>query len=175
MKHLLQFLFLLITTIGIFSFKNSADEKIQWITVEELNTVFTKTPKPILIDIYTDWCGWCKQMDKTTYNNKKLAAYVNSKYYAIKFNAEQKTPIIFNGKTFNYNSQYRTHELAIYLTNGQLSYPTTVFMSGLQAQPAALPGYMKPTQMEAPLKFFGEKADVTQTFVAFNNKLKKEW
>ncbi len=175
MKKFAVAVVLLIPITFLFSFGEKDKEKINWITIAQLNEAYAKNPKPVLIDIYTDWCGWCKQMDKTTYQHDKLSTYVNEKYYAIKFNAEQRDAITFNNKVYKYNAQYRTNELAIYLTGGQLSYPTTVFMGSTDAQPAPLPGYMKPKQMEGPLKFFGERADKTQTFVAFNKKLHTEW
>ena len=175
MKKIFAVVFFAFFGLMIFSFKEKNKEKINWITVQQLNEFYAKNPKPVLIDIYTDWCGWCKEMDRTTYTHDKLASYINDHYYAVKFNAESRDAITFNKKTFKYNAQHRTNELAIYLTGGQLSYPTTVFMSGTDGQPAPLPGYMKPKQMEGPLKFFGERADKTQTFVAFNKKLHNQW
>jgi thioredoxin-related protein len=175
MRYIIGFVFSFCLLITSTSFKAPSADKINWITLAELKTAYAKEPKPILIDIYTNWCGWCKQMDRTTYRNDKLSAYVNEKYYAVKFDAESRAALSFNGKEYKYNPKYRTNELAIYLTGGQLSYPTTVFMSGISAQPAPLPGYMKPKQMERPLKYFGEKADKTETFVEFNKKLKSQW
>jgi thioredoxin-related protein len=175
MKHTIRFIVFTFITIIVLSFSPNTKDKINWITLQELEEQYTKTPKPILIDIYTTWCGWCKEMDRTTYKHDKLSTYINEHFYAIKFDAESKAPITLNNKIYKYNKQYKTHDLAIYLTNGQLSYPTTVFMGGTNTQPAPLPGYMKPKEMEAPLKFFGEKADVTETFVAFNKKLHTEW
>ena len=175
MRYIIGFLFSFCIAIVFTSFTKPNAEKINWITLDQLSIAYTKEPKPILIDIYTSWCGWCKEMDRTTYKNDKLAAYVNAKYYAVKFDAESRAALTFNGKQYKYNAQYKTNDLAIYLTGGQLSYPTTVFMSGISAQPAPLPGYMKPKQMEAPLKYFGEKADKTETFVVFSKKMKAEW
>jgi thioredoxin-related protein len=175
MKHLIRFFIFIFITVIVSSYSHNTKDKINWITLQELNEQYAKTPKPILIDIYTTWCGWCKEMDRTTYKHDKLSTYINEHFYAIKFDAESKAPITFNNKIYKYNKQYKTHDLAIYLTNGQLSYPTTVFIGGANTQPAPLPGYMKPKEMEAPLKFFGEKADAIETFVNFNKKLKAEW
>jgi uncharacterized protein YyaL (SSP411 family) len=150
-------------------------EKIKWVTVAELNVLYAKEPRPILIDVYTDWCGWCKEMDRTTYRNEKLAKYINEHYYAVRYNAESRDSVFFNNTVFRFNKKMETNDFAMYLTFGRLEYPCTVFLSSLDARPAPLAGYMKPREMEGPLKFFGERADVRQTFVEFDKQLKKEW
>jgi thioredoxin-related protein len=150
-------------------------EQVNWLTIEQLNEAYAKEPKPIIIDLYTDWCGWCKVMDNNTYGNAKVAAYINKNYYAVKYNAESTDSLKFNNKVFKFNRQYRSNELAMYLTFGRLEYPTTVFLSSLEARPAPLSGYMKPKEIEAPLKFFGERANEKQTFVAFQKTMKREW
>jgi len=157
------------------AFRPADKEKINWITVQQLNELYAKEPRPILVDLYTDWCGWCKQMDKTTYRSEKLAKYINEHYYAVRYNAESTDSVLFNNKVFKYNQRVQTNDFAMYLTFGRLEYPTTVFLSSIGAQPAPLSGYMKPREMEGPLKFFGEKADANMTFVEFDKQLKKEW
>ncbi|MDB5202423.1 MAG: hypothetical protein JWQ27_1832 [Ferruginibacter sp.] len=158
----------------IFSFE-PAKEKINWISLQELEEQYAKNPRPILVDMYTDWCGWCKQMDRVTYSNDKVAAYINEHYYAVRYNAESRDTAIFNHKKYTFNPGYGTNDLALFLSFGRLEYPCTVFLSTIDAKPAPLPGYMKPKEIEAPLKFFGERADLTQTFVEFSRKMKKEW
>ena len=59
-----------------------------------------KEPRPILLDFYTDWCGWCKQMMKTTYADVNLASYINTYFYPAKFNAESKDTIEYLGKKY---------------------------------------------------------------------------
>jgi thioredoxin-related protein len=175
MKKVFSFLILSMLALSISSFSTKEKVKLKWITVAEFEVQYAKNPKPILVDLYTSWCGWCKVMDSKTYTNEKLAAYVNEHYYAIKFDAESKESITFNKKVYKYNAAYKIHELALFLSNGELSFPTTVFMSGINSQVAPIPGYMKVKDMEAPLKYFGDKAEATQTFVEFNKNLKKEW
>lgn len=174
--HKVSRIAVLIFVIGIHvSFTLPEKEKIQWISFEALAEQYKLNPKPIIIDVYTTWCGWCKVMDNTTYANAELSQYVNEKYYAVKLNAETKSSIIFNGKKYNYNPNYRVNELTLYLTGGNLSFPHTVLLAGSDAQPAPLPGYLKPRQLEGPIKFYGERADSIGTFVSFNSKLHKKW
>jgi hypothetical protein len=49
--------------------------------------------KKIFIDLYTDWCGWCKKMDASTFLEPKLVEYMNKNYHCIKFNTEKEGPI----------------------------------------------------------------------------------
>ncbi|MEO7446582.1 MAG: DUF255 domain-containing protein [Ferruginibacter sp.] len=176
MRYLFSFFtFLLPLLVSTSSFMSAPKEEVNWLTMEELQVQYAKEPRPIIIDLYTDWCGWCKVMDSKTYTNPKLAAYINEHYYAVKYNAESQKDISFNNIAYKYNTHYRTNDLAMYLTFGRLEFPTTIFLSSLDARPAPLSGYMKPAQMEAPLKYFAERKDVTQSFVDFNKKMKKEW
>lgn len=137
-----------------------AQDHIEWITFEEAVEKSKKEPRKILIDIYTDWCGWCKKMDKDTYENQALVKYINKNYYAVKFNAEQKEDIVFDGHTFKYvaNGRRGVHQLAAALTNNQLSYPTTVFMNEELQIIQPLPGYMDAQKMEPILTYIGEDA-----------------
>ncbi|MEO6583347.1 MAG: DUF255 domain-containing protein, partial [Ferruginibacter sp.] len=157
-KYILVLAFIQFFTFAI----NNPKEKINWLTIEAMQKEYSKNPKPILIDLYTNWCGWCKVMDKSTYGNDKVAAYINENYYAIKLDAETKEAISFNGKVYNFNPTYQSNDLAMYFTFGRREFPTTVFLSYLDARPAPLSGYLKPKEIEAPLKFFGSKLDSRQ-------------
>ena len=87
MQKVLRFSGFLSLLLLLLSFNTSRKEKIKWLSLGELQTAYAKNPKPIIIDVYTSWCGWCKVMDKNTYSNDKVADYINEHYYAVKFNA----------------------------------------------------------------------------------------
>lgn len=119
----------------------------------------SKTEKrKIFVDVYTDWCGWCKVMDKNTFSEPKIAKILNEKFYPVKFNGEQREDVVLNGTTYKFvtsgNSGY--HELAAALLNKQLSYPTVVFLDENFNMIQPLPGYRKPEEFHPIVQFIGE-------------------
>ncbi len=175
MQKVAHFIIAVAACICIVSFMPYNKEKVQWLTVAELKEAYSKNPKPILVDVYTSWCGWCKVMDRETYAKDDVAAYINEKYYAVKLDAESKETFEWNGKKYEYKPEYKSNELAVYLLYGQMSYPTTVFLSGIDAQPAPLAGYLKPKELEAPLKFFGDGAYKTKNYPEFMKSFTPSW
>lgn len=171
-----KYFFILITLpVILCSFHRPKKEKIRWLTLAELTTAYNKEARPIIVDVYTNWCGWCKVMDKETYGNDKVASYINENYYAVKFNAESKETVEFAGKKYNYNPAYKANDLAVYLLFGRMGYPTTVLLSAIDAQPAPLSGYLKPSELEAPVKFFGDGAYKNQNFTEFMKSFCNKW
>ena len=114
-------------------------------------------------------------MDKETYGNNAVASYINENYYAVKFNAEIKDSVELGGKKYGYNPAYKANELAVYLLYGRMGYPTTVLLSTIDAQPAPLSGFLKPAELEAPLKFFGDGLYKIQDFPNFMKSFKNNW
>ncbi|MEI8059550.1 MAG: DUF255 domain-containing protein [Ferruginibacter sp.] len=171
-----KYLLALITLpILLSSFTIPKKEKIKWLTISELGQAYANQPKPIIIDVYTNWCGWCKVMDKETYGNEKVISYINQNYYAVKFNAETKDTVELAGKRYGFNTVYKANELAVYLLFGQMGYPTTVLLSSIDAQPAPLSGYLKPAELEPPLKFFGDGVYKSSNFPDFMKSFVTNW
>jgi thioredoxin-related protein len=132
------------------------EKTIKWVTFEEAQELQKTTKKKIFVDVYTNWCGWCKRMDASTFVSPDIVDYVNENYYAVKFNAEQLENIEWNGKTYKNNGGGRsTHELAVFLLNNRLSYPTTVFLAEDLNVIQPLPGYMEAVKLEPILHYFG--------------------
>lgn len=149
--------------------------KTQWFTLEQAAQNLKKEKRPILIDLYTDWCGWCKVMDRKTYANKNVGEYLASKFYPVKVDAESKVSIQWDGKEYQFNSRYKTNDFALYLTGGQLSYPTTVIIPTDGSAPQAIPGYLEPKEFELILKYFGEGHYGKTPFEDFQKKFKSSW
>lgn len=134
-----------------------AQDHIKWVTWKEATEKNTKQKRKILVDVYTSWCGWCKVMDKNTYQDAGIIKYLNENFYSIKFNAESKDDIVFQGQVYKYIDQGNGrgyHQLAEKLLNGKLSYPTTVFLDEDFNVIQPIPGYLDPEKFEKIMTYF---------------------
>ncbi|MBS1667431.1 MAG: DUF255 domain-containing protein [Bacteroidetes bacterium] len=164
-------LFLLLTSVMPMPKEN----RVKWIGLTEAEANLKNEKRPILIDLYTDWCGWCKVMDKKTYSNKKLAAYLADKFYTVRLNAETKEQISWNGKTYHFNSAYKVNEFAIFITKGRLEFPTTIVIPTDGSEPQAIAGYLETKDFEIIAKYFGESNYGNISFDEYQKKFKPSW
>jgi len=176
----MQKLMLVILSALVLSFSTAdrpapASEKLKWMTLAEAREAMTKEKKPVLIDLYTDWCGWCKVMDKKTYTNPKVIAYLQEHFYPVKLNAETKESLSWNEKTYNFNAANRTNDFALFLTYGRLSYPTTVILPLDNSGPQPVPGYLEPKELELIVRYFGDGKYGKQPFEEYQKAFKGEW
>lgn len=160
---------------GIADKKEVSNKEIQWLSFDELQVAMKKNPKKVFMDVYTDWCGWCKKMEKSTFTNPDVIKYINEHYYAIRFNAEQKEPIRFMGKTYELKPGSNTNELAIELLHGQMSYPTTVIFEENFLNPQPIPGYLDVPNCEMIVKYLGENLYRTKGFADYQKEFKATW
>jgi thioredoxin-related protein len=147
---------------------SSSKNGIHWISIQEAEKLNKKHPKKIIIDTYTDWCGWCKRLDATTWSDARIIDYINKNYYAVKFNAETKDSIVFNGKVYHFNANMRANELAYTLLDGQLAYPTIIVMDESLAKLTVIPGYQAADPMNNIVHYFGDNIYKTVEWTAFS-------
>ena len=153
---------------------NSATPKasIKWYSWEEAIELSKENPKKIFIDVYTDWCGWCKRMDKTTFSDPEVSNYINANFYPVKFDAEQKEEILYKGHTLKYVGQGRRgyHELAYSLLDGRMGYPAFVYLDESQNRITISPGYKDQKMMIKELKFIGGELYKEMTFEQYSKQ-----
>ena len=133
--------------------KNKNGE-LTWLTMDQVSTIKNADGKYFFVDLYTDWCGWCKRMDKTTFVDPAVVKLMDDKFHSVKFDAEQKEPINFNGKTYNWQPGGRkgVNQLAVELLNGRLSYPSFVVLDKNLNVKKTIIGYKKPEQLLSELQ-----------------------
>ena len=148
-------LILVLALLAGSTFAQSSSE-IKWLSITEAEKMMKKEPKKVIIDIYTDWCGWCKRLDATTYKDPAVVDYISTNYYAVKFNAESKDNIVFQGTTYSYDSSRRINSLSNLLMGNSSGYPTTTFLNEKMEVLSVVPGYQPAQMMNNILHYFGE-------------------
>ena len=169
MKKLIIISALLLSSMALFS-----QDEIKWYTLTEAIELNKTEPRNFIVDVYTNWCGWCKRMDAQTFSNEVIADFVNENYYAVKFNAEQREPIEMGDKTYNFvsNGSRGYHEMDVVLTKGRLSYPTIVYLDDELRHLDVVPGYKDAQQLEVYLAYFHEGADKKTTLDKYAENFK---
>ncbi|MDA9774232.1 DUF255 domain-containing protein [Saprospiraceae bacterium] len=145
------FVCLLFLSIG-----NAHSQEIEWLTWEEVSEKMHEEPRKVVVDVYTEWCGWCKKMDASTFKNPEVVNYINENFYAIKFDAEYKKSIYLNGKEYKFIKSGRKgyHELAAKILRGKLSYPSLVFLDQNMKVIQPIPGYRDANTFHMIMNYF---------------------
>jgi thioredoxin-related protein len=165
------FSILVLLTFGIVTGQN----KINWMPMNDALAAQASNPKMIFIDMYTNWCGPCKLLDRNTFSNPDVIQYINENYYAVKFNAEGEEPVTYMNQTFgnpNYDPAKATrrnsqHEFAMHLSIR--AYPTVAFLNEKGQLLTTVKSYRSPQQLELYLKLFASGAYLNlKTQEAFN-------
>lgn len=158
----------------------AAEGPVHWLSFEEAVEKAKKNPRPIMVDIYTSWCGPCKMMSANTFGNEQIAKYLNEKFYCVKFDAETFDTIHLtlmvrdsvpdkNGKLkmveaprqftfFNpapAGTKRSPHQFAASILDNNLSYPSIVFLNDKVQRLNIIKGYHQPAQFEPIMKYFG--------------------
>ena len=146
MKQILTIFFFIPFIMGLSSIKGESP-KIKWVDFNTGLAQAQQTGKLAMIDCYTDWCGWCKVMDKKTFSDPKIIERINEKYIAIKFNPEKPGKYFAGSK-----DSLSGRQLLMALSNNKPSgYPTFFFFVPQDAKLFQLPGYQDANQFGATM------------------------
>jgi thioredoxin-related protein len=131
-------------------------DDITWYKYDEGLKLAAKAGKPILVDFYTDWCGWCKKMDKTTYVDPAVTSYVKTKFVAVKVNAESRDAINLPSGAVDGRKLARSF--------GVSGFPTTILLDSRGKAVLAFAGYRPADDFIHYAKYVGDGIYKSQTF-----------
>lgn len=120
------------------AFASNAQNGVRWMTwqqaIQAVNAdkAAGRTPKVVMVDVYTNWCAWCKRLEANL-GIGYIANFVNLHFYPVKFDAESHEAITFKGYKFGNvptgDGKRGIHQLAYSLLDGEMGYPTVVFLN----------------------------------------------
>jgi thioredoxin-related protein len=155
----------------------SLSAQITWMTWDEAIAANKQQPKKLLVDVYTEWCGWCKKMDAKVFTDPAIEAYIKKNFYAVKFDAEQKETILYDGYTFNFNTEATrrgVHDLAIALLDSRMSYPSIVYLDENRDRISISPGFKPADKFIHELNFIQEGHYKLKTYQEYLQTLGKK-
>jgi len=145
-----------------------SDEKttgIEWLSFEAAHAKTVKEKKLMMVDVYTDWCSWCKVMDKETFNHPAVVRFARQHMVMAKMNAESDARVRFK------NLEYTQRQLAMSL--GVTGYPTVVFFDQKGDLLTSLSGYVPPDKFLPILEYLQGRHYETVKFEEFLAQRKK--
>ena len=156
---LLMLAFLSFNATSVSSQDKADKDGIKWTSLEQVEKLNAnkKTQRKVFVDVYTDWCGWCKRLDATTYKDPELVKYLNSNFYSVKLNAESKDTISFKGTKHAFNPARRSNSVAAYfMPPSGGGYPTLTYLDNDLKVVRIAPGYVTKDEMLKQLKYINE-------------------
>ena len=160
MKRILTCLILIAVVVSVFGAgaeeivpagvaPGLATKKFSWSGFQDALARAAESDKLIFVDVYTDWCGWCKKLDQQVYSRDDIRSYLSEKFVPVKLNAEDKsTSVRIAGQELTYAQLAAAY--------GVRSYPTTLFLFSDGKLLYALRGYHPPERFLKALRYFGE-------------------
>jgi thioredoxin-related protein len=130
---------------------NRKQELIKWYPYEEGLALGKAQGKKVFLFFWTEWCVYCKKMDKETFSKSPVIVYLNDHFISIKVNSD------------------KARKTAIqYAISG---VPTSWFLAENGGKISNLPGYV-PADMFLPvLKFIHTDSYKTMTFGKYLNSM----
>lgn len=133
-----------------------------WRTADEALKEGPAAKKFVLLDVYTDWCGWCKRMDRDTYANEKVGKYISERWIAAKMNPEKEGKLTYQGK------EYSLREFGQAL--GVTGYPATAFFNENGELITVIASYLPADEFHMILRFIAEDHYKTRSFEEFKQE-----
>ncbi len=138
---------------------NAQSESVRWMDFEALEVALTKETKKVFVDFVTEWCVYCKKMDRVVFRDPEVIRELNANYYCVRMNAESQDSIKFGGRTFINREvglkRNPTHELPLLLGSREdhpFTLPVIIILNERFEVVERYFQYISPEQMKTILK-----------------------
>ncbi len=121
---------------------------VEWLHWNEGMEAARRTGKPVVVDVYTDWCGWCKRMDAEVFSRPDVSQYLAGHFVTVRLNAESGENVTWQGHAYSARSLASRFDVS--------SYPTTIFFTSSGEHLANVPGYLPRDRFLLLLRYVGD-------------------
>ncbi len=142
---------------------STSDNKTK--SFEEILKLAQKDKKKVVIQVYADWCSWCKKMEKETFPNSEVQKELQRNFYLYRLNGESSETIEYDGRKWTKAEFTKAF--------GIRGFPSTIFLNFNSKPITVLPGYVDAKAFASILKFIGDDLYTKMTFEEYMKSAKK--
>jgi len=129
---------------------------------EEVLKNAQKDKKKIVINVYADWCKWCKKMDSDTFPDKEVQKELKRNFYFYKLNGESSDIVEYDGRKWT--------KAQLTKAFGIRGFPSTIFLNHDSKPITVLPGYVDAKTFASILRYIGDDIYLKMNFDEFMKK-----
>ncbi|MEO0558684.1 MAG: thioredoxin fold domain-containing protein [Bacteroidota bacterium] len=126
------------------------DDAPNWRSMDEAITLATANDRLLVLHSYTVWCGWCARMDRETYTNDAVQAYLGTHYEATRVDLESQEVVQFFEHTVSMAALANALQVS--------ATPTTVFVDSDGSLITKMPGFQDAETFLHALRYVKEEA-----------------
>lgn len=160
-KEIHKYTGILLTLLLLTGITSSFEVKAQepgWHSFEKALSLADNTDRPILVDIWAPWCGWCHKMKQEVY--PALASDLSNQFVITRLNRDD------HEETHRYQGEKFTAFKIAQKLNAE-SVPTIVFLTPSGNYLLHLSGFRKAKELRPVLEYIATESYRHQTFQTF--------
>ena len=138
----------ILLALGLFAPVPASAEAVAWRGWNDGLAAASGSGKPVIVDVYTDWCGWCKRMDRDVYARAEVSSYLNQHFVMVRLNAESNERVTYEGRSMAARSLAGGFQVT--------GYPTTIFLRPTGEHLVNVPGYLPLEKFMKLVRFIGD-------------------
>lgn len=140
--------------------KSTAGTAVRWVPLENGLKSAETSKKYLFVSVYTDWCGYCRKLEATTYKAPPVIAELDKHFESVKLNAESDELVTWKGKKITAR--------ALTALWGVEGFPTLLFINRHGEIVGSFNSYVEPDMMVKLLTYISSGARERKvTFDAF--------